>query len=88
MLILLFSGIKYDRILLGMTDAAPYMKCAMRSLRTLFPKMLHVTCFAHGLHRVADYIRVQFKDVNELVSNTKSVFVKVLIYSNKKSFNS
>lgn len=79
MSIFIFTGIKYDRILLGMTDAAAYMISAMRSLKTLFPKMLHVTCFAHGLHRVAEYIRCQFKNVNELVSNTKSVFVKVLI---------
>lgn len=54
------------------------MLSAMRSLQTLFPKMLHLTCFAHGLNRLAEFIRGQSKDANALIANVKSVFVKVL----------
>lgn len=42
--------------------------------------MLHVTCLAHGLHRVADFIRSQFNDVNDLISNIKKIFRKVNIF--------
>lgn len=70
------EGIKYDKVLLATTDAASYMLSAMRSMQTLFPKMLHVTCFAHGLHRLADFIRLQFPIVNDLIAKVKAVFVK------------
>lgn len=63
--------------MLAGTDAAAYMLSAMKSLQVLFPKMLHVTCFAHGLHRLAEFIRYQFPDVNDLISNVKSIYVKV-----------
>lgn len=64
-------------MLLVTTDAASYMLSAMNSLKMIFPKMLHLTCFAHGLHRVADFVRKDFKLVNSLVSKVKQVFVKV-----------
>lgn len=71
------TGIQYGKVLLVVTDAANAMISAMSSLQILYPKMLHLTCFAHGLHRVAEYIRTAFEDVNKLISNTKSVFLKV-----------
>lgn len=71
-------GVDKKNILLVVTDAAPYMVCAMNSLKVLYPKMIHVTCLAHGIHRVADFIRGQFKDVNDLISNVKKIFRKVI----------
>lgn len=50
-------GVKYNQVLLSVTDAATGMLSAMRSLQTLLPKMLHLTCFAHGLNRFAELIR-------------------------------
>ena len=38
--------------------------------------MVHITCLAHGLHRVADEIRANFSQVDSLVSETKKIFVK------------
>ena len=70
-------GVDKKNILLVITDAAPYMVCAMKALKVLYPKMVHVTCLAHGIHRVADFIRNQFKDVNDLISNVKRIFRKV-----------
>lgn len=73
---LFLTGIKYENVLLVTTDAAPYMVSAIRSLKILFPKMLNITCLAHGLHRVADFIRLKFEDVNSLIAHCKAVFLK------------
>lgn len=74
------SGVEYNKVLAVLTDTAAYMIAAMGSLRVLYPKMLHLTCFAHGLHRVAEFIRDCFPNVNPLISSTKAVFVKVHIF--------
>lgn len=63
-----------SKVLLVVTDAAPYMVAAMEALKVLYPKMLHVTCAAHGLHRVAEVVRTNFKDVNKIISNVKKTF--------------
>lgn len=52
---------------------------AMRGLQVLYPNMLHVTCFSHGLHRLCEFIRDKFKEVNALISTVKMVYVKVRI---------
>lgn len=38
--------------------------------------MVHITCLAHGLHRVSEAIRDHFPKVDLLISNTKKVFLK------------
>lgn len=65
-----------DHVLLFVTDAAPYMVKAAKGLQMLYTKMVHVTCLAHGLHRVAEHIRSQFCDLDRLVSRIKKVFLK------------
>ncbi|KRX35235.1 hypothetical protein T05_7684 [Trichinella murrelli] len=70
------EGIRYENVLLFVTDAAPYMKKAAGALKVLFPNMLHLTCLAHGLHRIAEHIRCLFPDVDRLISNMKKVFLK------------
>lgn len=71
------KGIQYTNVLIALTDAAAYMIAAMKALQVLFSNMLHVTCLAHGLHRLAEFVRSEFPDVNDLVSNVKNVFIKV-----------
>ncbi len=70
------QGIQYDRVLLFVSDAAAYMKKVGKDLATLFPKMIHVTCLAHGLHRIADHIRCLFSKADDLVNNIKKIFLK------------
>lgn len=70
------NGICHRKVLLFLTDAARYMKKAADALKVLFPKMLHVTCVDHGLHRVAEEVRKQFPDVDSLISNVKKIFLK------------
>ena len=50
------DGIKYNQFLLLVTDAAPYMGCAGQTLCGTYPKLTHITCVAHGLHNVCDYL--------------------------------
>lgn len=38
-----------DRVLLLITDAAPYMVLMGKNLNLIFSKINHVTCVAHGL---------------------------------------
>lgn len=73
----LFSDSSMDeKICVFVSDAAPYMVKAGQALKVFYPKLLHFTCLAHGLHRVAEEIRKEFGIVNKLISSTKKVFLK------------
>lgn len=56
-------------------DSAAYMLKAGQVLKVFHPKMVHITCIAHGFHRLYEEIRSKFPLVNSLISNTK-VFLK------------
>jgi hypothetical protein len=70
------SGIRYDFVLLYLSDAAAYMVKSAKILNEHFPRMIHVTCIVHGLHRVAEEVRAKFPDVDALISNVKKIFLK------------
>lgn len=70
------GSINYDNVLLFLTDAAPYMIKAGSVLKSFYTKMVHATCVAHGIHRVAEEIRGQFNEVDNLISNVKKFFRK------------
>lgn len=70
------TGIKHDSVLLFLSDAAPYMVKAAKSISALYSKMIHVTCIAHGLHRIAEEIRNNFPEIDTLISNVKKIFLK------------
>jgi len=42
----------------------------------LYPKMIHVTCLAHALHRVAEEVRGSYPEVDKLIANGKKIFIK------------
>jgi len=46
---------------LYVTDAAPYMVKSSEALKVFYPKVIPVTCMAHGLHRVAENIREKYQ---------------------------
>ena len=73
----------FEFILLVTTDVASYMVKAMKGLKVLYPKMTHVTCLAHGLHRVAELVRKNYPQVNGSIAATKSIFVKAPFKSKK-----
>lgn len=45
-------------------------------LEILYPNMIHVTCVAHMLQRIAEKVRELYPDINTLVNNLKKVFLK------------
>ncbi|XP_003739588.2 uncharacterized protein LOC100904791 [Galendromus occidentalis] len=74
---ILWNGdVHYDRVLIFVSDAARYMGRAAASLKVLFPRMIHVTCLAHGLHRVSEEIRGLFPKVDQLIASMKMVLLK------------
>lgn len=68
--------IPHEKVILMLSDAAPYMCKASTNLKIFFPNLIHTTCLAHGINRVAEEIRNQFPLVNELISNIKKNFLK------------
>lgn len=69
-------GEDVSQILLFVSDAASVMLKTGKLLKEHFPNLLHVTCFAHALHRVCEFIRDNFPDVNSLVSLYKKILLK------------
>ena len=61
------SEIPYElvRLLLLVTDAASNIIKTGEIMKTrMFPNLLHVTCLAHGLHRLADFIQFEHEVVD------------------------
>jgi len=73
---LISANFNRDDVLLFVTDGAPYMTKAISGIKILYFKMIHVTCIGHVLHRVAEFIREQFQDVDIWVANLKKIFLK------------
>lgn len=65
-----------EKILLMLSDGATYMiKCA-NNLRVFYENLIHVTCLAHGISRVAEEIRLHYSNVNSLINAVKKIFIK------------
>ena len=73
---LLGESIQHENVVLLLSDAVPYMKKAAKVLKVIFPEMIHLTCLAHALHRIAEHARGLFPSVDKLVSNGKKRFFK------------
>lgn len=78
LLVIWLEGIHKDRVLLYISDAAPYMVASARLLKEgeEYEKLVHLTCLAHAFHRVAEIVRSTYVDVNNIISSTKAVFLK------------
>ncbi|PSN49271.1 hypothetical protein C0J52_08203 [Blattella germanica] len=70
------SGTEFEKVLLVVTDRAPYMLSAIKQLKPLFPKLKHVTYLAHALHRVCESIRNKYNIANEFISALKKILLK------------
>jgi len=68
--------VERGNVLLFVSDAAPYMIKAAKALQLLNPKMIHVTCLARSLHRVAEEVRGSYPEVDKLIANGKKIFIK------------
>ena len=59
-----------------LSDAAKYMIAAGKTLKSLYPKLFHVTCVAHLMHNCAINIKSHFEDVDQLIAKVKVVTIK------------
>ena len=46
------------------------------TLKTLYPKLFHVTCVAHLLHNCSMKIKSHFEDVDQLIAKVEAVTIK------------
>lgn len=65
-----------NEVLVFTSDAALYMVKVGKLIMAIYPKVVHVTCLIHRLHRVCETIRSKFDDVNGLISSVKKIFTK------------
>jgi hypothetical protein len=66
--------VERENVLLFISDAALFMIKAAKALQLLYPKMIHVTCITHALHRVVEEVCGRYPDVDQLIANGKTDF--------------
>ena len=59
-----------------LSDSAKYMIAVGIRLKSLYPKLFHMTCIAHLLHNCAMKIKSHFKDMDQLIAKVKAVTIK------------
>ena len=69
-------GINRSCFCLLLFNAAKYMIAAGITLKSLYPKLFHVTCVAHSLHNCAMKIKSHFEDADQLIAKIKTVTIK------------
>ena len=69
--------IKRENFSLFLTDAARYMSLAGKTLKELYPSLMHVTCVAHLLHNCAMCVRVRahLKNIDEMIATIKAATI-------------
>ena len=68
--------IKRENFSLFLTDAARYMSLAGKTLKELYPSLMHVTCIAHLLHNCAMRMPAHFKNINDVIATIKAATIK------------
>ncbi|KAF2882433.1 hypothetical protein ILUMI_23752 [Ignelater luminosus] len=68
------------KVLLLLSDVAPYMVKAAGVLKIFYPYLMHITCLAHSLHCVSECIHKEFAIVSQSISSTKKVFLKAALH--------
>ena len=68
--------IKRENFSLILTDAARYMSSAGKTLKELYPSLMHVTCVARLLHNCAMRVRAHFKIIDEVITTIKAATIK------------
>ena len=67
--------IKRENFSLFLTDAARYMSLAGKTLKKLYPSLMHVTCVAHLLHNCAMRVRAHLKNIDEIIATIKAATI-------------
>ena len=69
-------GMNRSFFCLLLSDTTKYMIAAGITLKSLYPKLFHVTCIAHLLHNSAMKIQSHFENVDQLIAKVKTVTIK------------
>ena len=69
---------KRKNFALFLTHAARYMSLAGKTLKELYPFLMHVTCVAHLLllHNCTMRVRAYFKNIDEVIATIKAAAIK------------
>ncbi len=65
-----------QKIILLLSDAAPYAIKAGKMLKQIVPQLKHITCICHGIHNLCETVRNINKNVDRLISFLKSSLIK------------
>ena len=68
--------IKRENFSLFLTDAARYMSLAVKTLKKLYPSLMHVTCVAHLLHNSTMRVCAHFTNIDEIITTIKAATIK------------
>ena len=68
--------IKRENFSLFFTDAARYMSLAGKTLKELYPVLIHVISVAHLLHNCDMRVRAYFKNIDETIATIKAATIK------------
>ena len=68
--------IKRENFSLFLTDAARYVSSAGKTLKVLYPSLMHITCVAHLLQNCAMRVRAHFKNIDEVIATIKAATIK------------
>ena len=72
----------YTKFRLFLTDGVQYNILAGENLKTMYPNIVHVTCFAHMLSRVCCAIADAHPNVQNLVKSVNKFFKNSVIHKN------
>ena len=68
--------IKCEKFSLFLTNAAWYMSSAGKTLKELYPSLMHVTCIEHILHNCTMCMHAHFKNIDEVIATIKAATIK------------
>ena len=77
----LFGDIDFDMFALLITDGASYMVKGGKVLKEIYPSLLHVTCLAHGIQRLAEFVRANYDNEDKFIRLTKSKNIEDCVIS-------
>ena len=70
------DGILRQLVSLFLTDAARYMSLAGKTVKELYPSLMHVNCVAHLLNNCAMRVRTHFKNIHKVIATIKAAAIK------------
>ena len=74
--ILRLLEIKRKNFSLLLTDAARYMSLTGKTLKELYPSLMHANCVAHFIHNCAMRVRAHFKNIDKTIATIKAATIK------------